>query len=132
MRKHHSRGWPAPAKLNLFLHITGRRADGYHFLQTAFQFLDLCDSLDFELREDSRILRLQGPAEVSEQEDLTVKAARVLKEHTGVVTGVGINLRKIIPTQAGLGGGSSDAATTLVALNELWGTGLKDQELAAL
>ncbi|HET7174513.1 MAG TPA: 4-(cytidine 5'-diphospho)-2-C-methyl-D-erythritol kinase [Gammaproteobacteria bacterium] len=132
MRKQHNRCWPAPAKLNLFLHITGRRPDGYHLLQTAFQFLDLCDSLDFELREDGRILLAGGLAEVPVEDDLAVRAAKLLQDHVGSRSGVAINLRKIIPTQAGLGGGSSDAATTLVALNELWGTGLKDKELATL
>ncbi|HEV2332555.1 MAG TPA: 4-(cytidine 5'-diphospho)-2-C-methyl-D-erythritol kinase [Gammaproteobacteria bacterium] len=132
MSTQHSLGWPAPAKLNLFLHITGRRADGYHLLQTVFQFLNYCDSLDFELREDGRILRAGGPAEVPEEDDLAVRAAKLLKHLVGGRSGVAINLRKIIPTQAGLGGGSSDAATTLVALNVLWGTGLKAHELAAL
>ena len=124
--------WPAPAKLNLFLHITGRRADGYHLLQTVFQFLDHGDSLDFHLREDGRILRPAGPSEVPVAEDLVIRAATLLKGRTGAGPGVDIHLRKTLPLQAGLGGGSSDAATTLVALNRLWGTGLRDPELAAL
>ena len=127
-----SAAWPAPAKLNLFLHITGRRADGYHLLQTVFQFLDHGDSLDFRLRDDGRILRPEGPAEVPEGEDLAVRAATLLKTRTGVRPGVDIRLRKTLPLQAGLGGGSSDAATTLVALNRLWGTGLTGVDLAAL
>ena len=127
-----SGAWPAPAKLNLFLHVTGRRADGYHLLQTVFQFLDHGDELDFEIRDDGAILRLSGPAVVSEAEDLSLKAAQLLKAETGTPLGVGINLRKILPLAAGLGGGSSDAATTLVALNALWGTGLDAGALRAL
>ena len=127
-----SAAWPAPAKLNLFLHITGRRADGYHLLQTVFQFLDHGDSLDFRLREDGRILRPEGPADVPEAEDLAVRAAALLKSRTGAGLGVDIHLRKTLPLQAGLGGGSSDAATTLVALNQLWGTGLTPLELGVL
>ena len=127
-----SLGWPAPAKLNLFLHITGRRADGYHLLQTLFQFLDRCDTLDFELREDGRIERPAGPAGVAPEDDLTLKAARLLQRRTGLRRGVAISLRKTLPLEAGLGGGSSDAATTLVALNHLWGTGLLEAELRAL
>lgn len=127
-----SAAWPAPAKLNLFLHITGRRADGYHLLQTVFQFLDHGDSLDFRLREDGRILRPRGPADVPEAEDLAVRAAALLKSRTGAGLGVDIHLRKTLPLQAGLGGGSSDAATTLVALNQLWGTELTPLELGVL
>ncbi len=127
-----STAWPAPAKLNLFLHITGRRADGYHLLQTVFQFLDHGDSLDFRPRDDGRILRPEGPAEVPVGEDLAVRAAMLLKTRTGVRPGVAIRLRKILPLQAGLGGGSSDAATTLVALNQLWGTGLTAADMEAL
>jgi len=124
--------WPAPAKLNLFLHITGRRTDGYHLLQTVFQFLDHGDSLEFEVREDGRILRSEGPAEIPEASDIVLKAARLLKERSGTRLGVGIKLRKILPVEAGLGGGSSDAATTLVALDHLWQTGFGDARLAAL
>lgn len=127
-----STAWPAPAKLNLFLHITGRRADGYHLLQTVFQFLDYGDSLDFHLRDDGRVLRPEGPAEVPVEDDLAVRAATLLKTRTGARPGVDIHLRKTLPLQAGLGGGSSDAATTLVALNQLWGTGLTATDLAAL
>jgi 4-diphosphocytidyl-2-C-methyl-D-erythritol kinase len=124
--------WPAPAKLNLFLHITGRRADGYHLLQTVFQFLDRGDSLDFEVREDGRILRSEGPEGIPEQADLVVRAARLLQQRSGTRLGAGIKLRKSLPVEAGLGGGSSDAATTLVALDRLWRTGLGQARLAAL
>lgn len=127
-----SRGWPAPAKLNLFLHITGRRADGYHLLQTLFQFLDHGDMLDFELRADGRITRPTGPGEIAEADDLVVRAAQLLRESSGVRHGVDIHLHKRLPHQAGLGGGSSDAATTLVALNRLWAVGLDTEALAAL
>jgi 4-diphosphocytidyl-2-C-methyl-D-erythritol kinase len=127
-----STAWPAPAKLNLFLHITGQRADGYHLLQTVFQFLDYGDSLDFQLREDGQVLRPEGPAGVLQFEDLAVRAATLLKTRAEVRAGVDIHLRKNLPVQAGLGGGSSDAATTLTALNQLWGTGLAPGELAAL
>ena len=127
-----SRDWPAPAKLNLFLHITGRRPDGYHLLQTVFQFLDRCDSLDFSLRQDGLVRREAGPTAVAEDEDLTVRAARLLQAKSGTPLGVDIILRKNLPLEAGLGGGSSDAATTLVALNQLWGTGLSSADLAVL
>jgi 4-diphosphocytidyl-2-C-methyl-D-erythritol kinase len=127
-----SRDWPAPAKLNLFLHITGRRADGYHLLQTVFQLLDYGDSLDFGLRRDGLILRPGGPPGLAAEQDLTVRAARLLQRHTGTDLGADIHLRKRLPMQAGLGGGSSDAATALVALNRLWGTGLPAAELGGL
>ena len=126
--------WPAPAKLNLFLHVLGRRPDGYHDLQTAFQYIDLCDEISFEMRDHGRVVRVEGPAEIPEWEDLTVRAAqRLLKEQsTGRPMGVGIHLRKRIPLGSGLGGGSSDAATTLVALNALWGLGMSIDRLAYL
>lgn len=124
--------WPAPAKLNLFLHIIGRRADGYHLLQTVFQFLDHCDELEFGLWDDGRILRAEGPAEVSADSDLCVQAAKLLQERSGTRLGAAIKLRKKLPLQAGLGGGSSDAATTLVALDRLWGTRLGTTRLMAL
>jgi 4-diphosphocytidyl-2-C-methyl-D-erythritol kinase len=133
--------WPAPAKLNLFLHVLGRRADGYHELQTAFQFIDLCDELSFELRGDELIVRLEGPSEVTPAHDLCVRAAdrlrrhaaELMPSHAGVdIPGVTIRLRKRIPLQGGLGGGSSDAATTLVALNQLWGLELSSDELAQI
>ena len=127
-----SRAWPAPAKLNLFLHITGRRPDGYHLLQTVFQFLEFGDELEFEVREDGQILRSEGPEEVPPESDLSMRAARLLQERSGTRLGAAIKLRKRLPLQAGLGGGSSDAATTLVALDRLWGTGLGRQRLTAL
>ena len=127
-----SRDWPAPGKLNLFLHITGRRADGYHLLQTVFQLLSYGDSLDFGLRQDGLIQRSDGPQGVTAEQDLTVRAAKLLQRHTGTGLGADILLRKHLPMQAGLGGGSSDAATTLVALNRLWGTGLQAAELGRL
>jgi 4-diphosphocytidyl-2-C-methyl-D-erythritol kinase len=126
------RRWPAPAKLNLFLHVVGRRADGYHLLQTAFRLIDLCDSLEFAPRADGAI-RLATPLSgVPEGEDLTVRAARLLREAAGLDAGVEIRLEKRIPIGGGLGGGSSDAATTLIALNDLWGAGLGRCQLAAL
>ncbi|MGA9851412.1 MAG: 4-(cytidine 5'-diphospho)-2-C-methyl-D-erythritol kinase [Gammaproteobacteria bacterium] len=127
-----SRGWPAPAKLNLFLHIIGRRTDGYHLLQTLFQFLDYNDMLDFTLRKDGRITRPSGPTEVPEEHDLVVRAAVLLQRCAGARQGAEIHLHKRLPRQAGLGGGSSDAATTLVALNHLWNTGLATEELVRL
>jgi len=123
--------WPAPAKINLFLHILGRRADGYHELQTCFQFLDRCDHLDFRVREDGQIRRGAGP-DIPPERDLVVRAARALKEATGTRLGVDVEIHKNIPVGAGLGGGSSDAATTLLALNELWGTGLDSPDLQTL
>ncbi|MBB6095855.1 4-diphosphocytidyl-2-C-methyl-D-erythritol kinase [Povalibacter uvarum] len=124
--------WPAPAKLNLCLHIIGRRADGYHLLQTAFQFIDLADELRFFQRPAGVIDRLGGLHDVPAEKDLVVRAARLLATHTSTDTGVAIEVVKNIPAQAGLGGGSSDAATTLVALNRLWRTGLDVDSLARL
>jgi 4-diphosphocytidyl-2-C-methyl-D-erythritol kinase len=126
--------WPAPAKLNLFLRVLGRRPDGYHELQTAFQFIELFDEITFEPRDHGRIVRVEGPAEVPEWEDLTVRAAQRLQkeQRSARPAGVGIHIRKRIPIGAGLGGGSSDAATTLVALNALWGLGLTIDRLADL
>jgi 4-diphosphocytidyl-2-C-methyl-D-erythritol kinase len=126
------RTWPAPAKLNLFLHVLGRRADGYHLLQTVFQFLDFCDTLRFEVTDDPRIRRARDLPGVPEDADLTVRAARLLQQTAGVARGATILLDKRIPTGGGLGGGSSDAATTLLALNELWGTRLPRARLAEL
>jgi 4-diphosphocytidyl-2-C-methyl-D-erythritol kinase len=124
--------WPAPAKLNLFLHVTGRRADGYHELQTLFQLIDLCDTVAISVREDGQIERPVGPPEVPCEADLTVRAARVLKSATGTRLGASLQVRKRIPQGGGLGGGSSDAATTLLALNEVWNCGLSLSELASL
>ncbi|HYD93761.1 MAG TPA: 4-(cytidine 5'-diphospho)-2-C-methyl-D-erythritol kinase [Noviherbaspirillum sp.] len=126
---------PAPAKLNLFLHVTGRRPDGYHLLQTVFQLLDRCDLLHFKVREDGAIRRITDIPGVPEDSDLVVRAARLLKAAAGNrASGLGaeIALEKRLPMGGGLGGGSSDAATTLLALNHLWGTGLGRAELMAL
>jgi 4-diphosphocytidyl-2-C-methyl-D-erythritol kinase len=122
--------WPAPAKLNLMLHITGQRADGYHELQTVFQFLDFGDELRFEVRQDGKICRCHGDESVTAEEDLVVRAARALQAASGCQAGVDIHLNKRVPIGAGLGGGSSDAATTLHALNRLWQLGFEGQQLA--
>lgn len=124
--------WPAPAKLNLMLRVTGRRADGYHELQTVFQFIERMDRLHFRLRADGRIVRVDGPDSVPVDADLTVRAARLLQSHTGCRQGADIRLEKTLPLGGGLGGGSSDAATVLVALNRLWGMGLNEDELARI
>ena len=124
--------WPAPAKLNLFLHIVGRRADGYHDLQTLFQFLDLEDSIAITPRDDGRIRRVSAHGEIEEDADLAVRAARLLAEETGSHLGADIAVEKHIPMGAGLGGGSSDAATTLLALDRLWDLDLGTERLAAL
>lgn len=124
--------WPAPAKINLFLHITGQRSDGYHLLQTVFQFLDIGDRLIFYLRDDTRIRQLDALPGVDPGQDLVLRAARLLQEQTGVARGVDIRLDKRLPLGGGLGGGSSDAATTLVALNSLWETGLATNQLQQL
>ncbi len=124
--------WPAPAKLNLLLHITGQRADGYHELQTVFQFLDYGDELRFTPREDA-VLRATRPLPgVDAEHDLTLRAARLLQNTTGTQLGADIELTKRLPIGAGLGGGSSDAATTLFALNALWDTRISLDELATL
>ncbi len=111
--------WLAPAKLNLFLHITNRRPDGYHELQTIFQFLDYCDELDFSLRDDGEI-HCQTDINLTYEDNLIVKAAKLLQQHSQTFQGANIRLRKKIPMGGGLGGGSSNAATTLLALNKLW------------
>jgi 4-diphosphocytidyl-2-C-methyl-D-erythritol kinase len=115
---------PAPAKLNLFLHVVGRRADGYHLLQTLFQFISLSDLLDIDVRADGKICRETDMQGVAHDQDLVVRAASALQEATGTRQGAHIHVRKRIPSGAGLGGGSSDAASVLIALNRLWGTGL--------
>jgi 4-diphosphocytidyl-2-C-methyl-D-erythritol kinase len=124
--------WPAPAKLNLFLHVTGRRPDGYHELQTLFQLIDLSDSVSLNVTDDGRIERPAGPAGVDPDSDLTVRAAKALQAATGCRAGASIRIAKRIPMGGGLGGGSSDAATVLLALNHLWGCGLPVDELARL
>ena len=127
-----SPGWPAPAKVNLFLHILGRRPDGYHELQTVFQFAGLCDTLSFEVREDGEVRRTTDLPGVAPEADLVVRAARLLQSHTGTRLGADIGVIKRIPTGAGLGGSSSDAATTLVALDHLWDTGVTGLELQSI
>jgi 4-diphosphocytidyl-2-C-methyl-D-erythritol kinase len=122
----------APAKLNLFLHITGRRPDGYHALQTVFQLLDWGDALHFTRRDDGRVTRSTDVSGVPPEHDLTVRAALLLKNHTGSAEGIDIGIDKRLPMGAGLGGGSSDAATTLLALNRLWKLDLPREELQAL
>jgi 4-diphosphocytidyl-2-C-methyl-D-erythritol kinase len=124
--------WPAPAKLNLFLQITGRRDDGYHNLQTVFQFLDIGDRLRFVVREDHKIVRKTDLENVRPEDDLVVKAAIALQAATGTEQGADIYLQKILPMGGGLGGGSSDAATTLVVLNHLWKTRLDEAALAEI
>jgi 4-diphosphocytidyl-2-C-methyl-D-erythritol kinase len=122
---------PAPAKLNLFLHITGRRADGYHLLQTVFQFINLCDELQLNLRSDSEIV-CHGNTTVPAAQDLSARAARLLQNHCACTLGADIHIRKHIPMGGGLGGGSSDAASVLLGLNQLWQLGLNIDELAQL
>ena len=122
----------APAKLNLFLHITGRRPDGYHSLQTVFQLLDWGDTLHFTRRSDGLVTRSSDISGVPPEQDLTVRAALLLKSHTGTQEGVDIAIEKRLPMGAGLGGGSSDAATTLLALNRLWKLALPREELQAI
>ncbi|MGF6644482.1 4-diphosphocytidyl-2-C-methyl-D-erythritol kinase [Paraburkholderia sp. GAS33] len=122
----------APAKLNLFLHITGRRPDGYHSLQTVFQLLDWGDTLHFTRRSDGLVTRSSDISGVPPEQDLTVRAAVLLKSHTGTQEGVDIAIEKRLPMGAGLGGGSSDAATTLLALNRLWKLALPREELQAI
>lgn len=124
--------WPAPGKLNLMLRIVGRRPDGYHLLQTVFQFIELCDWLSFQVSGHGAVT-LESPLPgVPVEQDLTVRAARLLQAETGCGLGVSISVDKRLPMGGGLGGGSSDAATTLVALNHLWGLGLDSQRLQTL
>ena len=122
---------PAPAKLNLFLHVTGRRADGYHLLQSVFMLIDWHDTLHFEVRADSRITRQDLSARLPD-DDLIVRAARLLQSRAGTAMGVDIRIDKRIPAQAGMGGGSSDAASTLLALNRLWNLHLPLSQLLSL
>jgi len=127
----------APAKLNLFLHVTGRRQDGFHDLETVFQLIDLHDELDIEPREDGRIVRHPPPsdpmlASLADEDDLTVRAARLLQSASGTPLGASIHVTKRIPAGGGLGGGSSDAATVLLALNELWSLHWPKEKLAQL
>jgi 4-diphosphocytidyl-2-C-methyl-D-erythritol kinase len=124
--------WPAPAKINLFLHVTGRRADGYHLLQTWFQFVDECDWLELRATADGRVRRATALPGVAADDDLVVRAARLLQGHTGCARGVEIAVDKRLPMGGGLGGGSSNAATVLVALNVLWGLDLEVDALARI
>ncbi|HRP95406.1 MAG TPA: 4-(cytidine 5'-diphospho)-2-C-methyl-D-erythritol kinase [Rhodocyclaceae bacterium] len=123
---------PAPAKLNLFLHVVGRRADGYHLLQSVFRLIDWGDTLSFAPRSDGAVRRHGTVGGVAARDDLVVRAARLLQHATGCALGTDITIDKRLPMGAGLGGGSSDAATTLIALNRLWQTGLDRQDLARL
>ncbi len=122
--------WPAPAKLNLFLNIVGRRADGYHEIQTVFQLVDLVDELRFEPRDDDRVVCRSGHADITDGEDLVTQAAEMLRAACGLSVGISVTVTKTIPVGGGLGGGSSDAATALVALNTLWNLGLGERALA--
>lgn len=124
--------WPAPAKINLFLHVTGRRPDGYHSLQTVFQFLDRDDRLEFSPRADDRIVRHADYDAVPAEDDLIVRSARALRAVAGKTPGVDISVSKRIPMGGGLGGGSSDAATTLAALNAVWDLGLDPAQLGRI
>jgi 4-diphosphocytidyl-2-C-methyl-D-erythritol kinase len=124
---------PAPAKINAFLHVLGQRADGYHLLQSAMILIDWCDNLCFEVRRDGVISRSNNAQSTNlPEQDLSVRAAQALQRVTGCQLGVQIELTKKIPIQAGLGGGSSDAASTLIALNYLWQTKLTKGQLAEL
>ena len=124
--------YPAPAKLNLFLHVVGRRPDGYHLLQSVFTLIDRCDVLRFRVRDDGAIARVNDVPGVPAEEDLAVRAARALKAASGTPLGVDIEVEKRIPIGGGLGGGSSDAATTLMALDRLWSTSMPGTALSDL
>ena len=122
---------PSPAKLNLFLHITGRRPNGYHELQSIFQLIDLCDWLEFEQTDDQQI-QIEGLSSVDLKQNLIYRAAQILQPYAKTPSGLIIRLEKNIPMGAGLGGGSSNAATTLIVLNQLWHCGLNSEQLAEL
>ena len=124
--------WPSPAKLNLFLHITGRNENGYHLLQSLFQIVDVADQLAFDINQTGSIELCTKMDDVPAEENLIVRAARLLQQHTAVSLGCRIWLQKILPMGGGIGGGSSNAATTLLVLNQLWKTGLSHQQLAEL
>lgn len=124
--------YPAPAKLNLFLHVIGRRADGYHLLQSVFALIDAADTLRFSVREDGVIHRVRDLPGVPVEADLAIRAARLLQSDTGTRLGADVEVDKRLPIGGGVGGGSSDAATTLIALNRLWGTGLDREALQGL
>jgi len=124
--------FPAPAKLNLMLRVVGRRADGHHLLQTVFRFIDYSDTLSFRVRGDGVIVRTNAVAGIAAEDDLSVRAARLLQQATGTALGADIHLEKRLPTGGGLGGGSSDAATTLLALNRLWQLDMSRAQLLEL
>lgn len=124
--------WPAPAKLNLMLRITGQREDGYHLLQTVFQFIELCDWITFYPVKDGKITLLSPISGVPEKDDLTIRAANILRRETGCREGVSIEVEKNLPMGGGLGGGSSDAATTLVVLNKIWKLNVSKKRLMQL
>ncbi|HEY6241223.1 MAG TPA: 4-(cytidine 5'-diphospho)-2-C-methyl-D-erythritol kinase [Burkholderiales bacterium] len=126
------RRYPAPAKLNLFLHVVGRRPDGYHLLQTAFRLIELCDWLRFTPRPDAEVRLARVLPGIDENEELAVRAARLLQSESGSNRGVDIDIEKHIPIGGGLGGGSSDCATTLAVLNRLWGLGFSKERLASM
>ncbi|MDO9220700.1 MAG: 4-(cytidine 5'-diphospho)-2-C-methyl-D-erythritol kinase, partial [Thiobacillus sp.] len=127
-----SHAYPAPAKLNLFLHVVGRRADGYHLLQSVFRLIDRADTVHLELCDDGQVVRVGDLPGVAEDDDLTVRAARLLQVHAPEGAGVRIRLEKVLPMGGGLGGGSSDAATVLLALNRLWQVNLSREKLQQL
>jgi 4-diphosphocytidyl-2-C-methyl-D-erythritol kinase len=124
--------YPAPAKLNLFLHVVGRRDDGYHLLQSVFHLIDRCDTLRIRVREDGEIRRMSELRGVAPHDDLVIRAAQMLKEASGTALGADVEVQKAIPVGGGLGGGSSDAATTLLVLDRLWKTGFGAEALAEL
>src|SRR6476659_6046879 len=124
--------YPAPAKLNLFLHVVGRRSDGYHLLQSVFTLIDRADTIRLRVRDDGRVERVSDLPGVPPEKDLVVRAARLLQEASGTTQGADIEVEKRIPMGGGLGGGSSDAATVLMALDRLWGTGFGAEALAEL
>jgi len=124
--------YPAPAKLNLFLHVVGRRPDGYHLLQSVFTLLDYGDNIRLRVRDDGQVRRVNDLPGIPEADDLTVRAAQILREASGTTRGADIEVEKRIPLGGGLGGGSSDAATVLLALDRLWGTGFGPDALAEL
>jgi 4-diphosphocytidyl-2-C-methyl-D-erythritol kinase len=124
--------WPAPAKLNLFLHILGRREDGYHELQTVFQLLDLCDEISLEPHAKEDIILTRNYDSVPDTDDLVFRAASILRQQAGIRQGIKITVQKQIPMGGGLGGGSTDAATVLLALNEIWGCGFNIEQLAGI
>ena len=134
-KRRHSLTLPSPAKLNLFLHITGQRSDGYHELQTAFQLLDFGDTIKLHVRTDNKIVLLESLAGVPDEDNIVVRAARLLQKHQkeeNIALGADISINKCIPMGGGLGGGSSNAASTLLGLNHLWQLGLSNDQLAAI